>query len=124
MLALLDRRGIMRLKKLSIAVMVGDGDEEVEPLARGEKRARRALRFAQGRDGIIHELGHAGAVEGWLEPARAYEEREFPPHFGIANIAEPGRGAGAPDEGQHIGLLHRPARASDASRLVTSASSS
>ncbi len=74
-LKLLNERRIVDLDALQIAVIVGDGNEEIEILARGQERSGRRFRRAHRGDGIVHQFRHAEAVERRLEPARAHEQR-------------------------------------------------
>ena len=98
MVELMDERRIVDLHQLLVAVIVGQGDEQVEQLAGGKQRPRGILRRAHRGHGVIHQAGHHAPVERRLEPARAHEQRQFLPHLQSVMVLEPAGRARGPEQ--------------------------
>ncbi len=95
---LVNQRGIVNLNKLLVAVIIGDGHEQIERMTGRKQRRRGALRRTQGGDGVVHQRRHHAPVERRLEPARAHKQRELLTHLQVIHQVEPAGLGGAPDE--------------------------
>jgi hypothetical protein len=84
--ALLDRNRIMQRDILAVAMKVGDGNDEVEPVPGGNERGVRRSRFAHRLAGVQQHAGEKFAGEGRFEPARPGEELQFLPHLEFGGI--------------------------------------
>ena len=101
MLAFLDRGRIVHLEAPRIAVVIGQRHEQIEPVPRRQQRGGGLGRFAHAGCRVVHQLGHAAAVERRLEPARAYQQRQFAPHLGVAELVDAAERGKAPQKRAH-----------------------
>jgi hypothetical protein len=98
-LKLMNNRRIVNLDQLLTAIMVRDGNEQIEPLARRQQGSQPVSRLAHRSDRGVHELGHVWAAERRLEPSRSHEEREFAADLWILDGLPKARGPQQPDNG-------------------------
>src|SRR5689334_2435302 len=97
MLAFMDKRRIVDLHHVQLAMVVGERNEKLEALSRRQQRAS-LLRLAHGRDRVVHQRRHAGTVQRRLEPARTDKEGEVAADLLVLDGRNEAGGGCAPEE--------------------------